>query len=149
MRRHVLVALVVGLFVAADKPKNENLVKKEMKKLEGTWEVVTLQEAGDKVPAKKTKKMVMILAGDRLKIKITGEETHREYKFILNPSTEPKRIDLTLVGEPDVTEKDRRSWGIYLLKDDTLKVCLTRGKKRPTQFTPNEEVLMVLKRQKK
>ncbi len=51
MRTRMALILVVGLLLAAD-PKNDP-IKEELKKLQGTWEVSSVEANGDKVPTRK------------------------------------------------------------------------------------------------
>jgi uncharacterized protein (TIGR03067 family) len=105
-----------------------------------------MEEEGKKVPGKEIKAGIveMVFAGDKLTLPIKGELKEVGYK--LDPARKPKQIDL-LFG------KGKTAKGIYLLKGDTLKLCVEKepGGERPGNFASTAgttRVLTVLKRKK-
>jgi uncharacterized protein (TIGR03067 family) len=68
--------------------------------------------------------------------------------FTLDPTKNPKWIDVTYT---DGERKGESSLGIYELKDDSLKICMSRSTTRPMEFETKAESqrhMMVLKREK-
>ena len=63
MRLHTLMALTVGLLVAADAPKDE-AAKKDLEKLQGTWALVSAERDGKRLPDAEVKKTKITFAGD-------------------------------------------------------------------------------------
>ena len=132
------LVLAAGLVVAADGRK-QGAISKEAEKLEGVWSVVK----GDRL--RKGEKWVIgqgqIREGD-------GDKFYRFYR--LDPQASPKRIDVTIMAQPDGLPVVILQ-GIYALKDDELKVYFAPlGGERPAAFPekagPGQ--VLVLKRQK-
>lgn len=73
MKLHTLMVLTVGFLIAADAPKDE-AAKKELKKLEGTYVMVSGEEKGEKLPEQAIKNGRMTIAGDKHTVKV-GDET--------------------------------------------------------------------------
>lgn len=153
MNMRMGTVLIVGLLLGADTPKDDT-VKTETNKLQGSWSVVSAERDGMKAPEDEIKKTTLVIKGDKLIALKTEnspkpEEKTTEMTFTLDPTKNPKWIDVTYTsGE----RKDESSQGIYELKDDTLKICMSRAATRPTEFETKPESqrhLMVLKREKK
>jgi uncharacterized protein (TIGR03067 family) len=147
----LLITAVAGtaVGVAAFQPKSPAAAaakpKTDKDNLQGTWIPVSAEEAGTKVPKEKIKdrNFEMVISGDKITLPIKDES--KEVRFKLDPSKKPKHIDL-LMG------KDKTAKGIYLLKGDTLKLCVEKepDSDRPTKFSTEgtTHVLIVLKRKK-
>jgi uncharacterized protein (TIGR03067 family) len=142
----------VVLLLGADTQKDD-AVKTETNKLQGTWRVVEAERDGVKAPGDETKKITLVIKGDKLTAKRTEnagkpEEKNYEMSFTLDPTKNPKWIDVTYT---DGERKGESSLGIYELKDDSLKICMSRGTTRPMEFETKAESqrhMMVLKREK-
>ncbi len=135
---------VVILIAAAD--ATEEMSKKEMAKLQGAWSAVSDEREGMKAPDERVKMVKITIQGDKL-IAHDGNNT-LEMKYILDPSKNPKTIDITYL---DGELKGESSQGIYALDGDTLKICMHRGTNRPTEFETkpdSQRHLLVLKREK-
>jgi uncharacterized protein (TIGR03067 family) len=109
--------------------------------LKDTWEVVSTTFDGKEVPsAGRT-----LVFGDREFTAYVGAKKSRTLTFTLDPTTDPKRIDLERAG----TEK---TFGIYTLDKDQLKICYGEpGAQRPKAFESkagDRVFLLVLKRVK-
>ena len=154
MRKHALFALGVTLLLAMTGALNANdakeeAIKKDRKRYEGTWQVVSLEVDGNKV-AEDAKKITVINEADgRWAIEVEGKVIARGTSEI-DPTKKPKAVDLT------VTEGDGKGQihlGTYEFKGDTRKVCLApAGKDRPAEFSSKAgsgHILVVLKRVKK
>jgi uncharacterized protein (TIGR03067 family) len=146
VRSSPLVGLAVlllcggGLLVAEGEPKKD-AVKEDMKKLQGTWMYVSAEKLGKPLTIDKEKRLV--ITGDHLRVQ--GSKMPREATFRLNPTTNPKHIDLTF----KVKGREEAQHAIYEIKGETLKVCSAGPKgKRPPDFDSKYGVLLVLKRVK-
>jgi uncharacterized protein (TIGR03067 family) len=100
-----------------------------------------------KIPEQTIKAARLIIKGREFTMKDPAA-TYRGH-LTLDPTKEPKTIDLKFTEGP---EKGNTSYGIYELKGDDLKLCLTiAGKNRPTSFAAAPKgghALEVLKREK-
>jgi uncharacterized protein (TIGR03067 family) len=136
---------VVILIAAAD--ATEEATKKELAKFKGTWNAVSDEREGMKAPETEVKKVKVTFQEDKL-IARQGDKTF-EMKYTLDPSKNPKTIDVTYL---DGELKGESSQGIYSLDGDTLKICMHRGTNRPTEFETkpdSQRHLLVLKREKR
>src|SRR5260370_21353555 len=146
MMIRLLGVAAAGLLLAAPAPA-EDLNKKDLEKLQGTWKVVSAVEWGDAVPADKVGDIRLTIDGD--KVATTGGPGKDAKATIkLDASKSPPAIDVT----PD--DKDAPTMlGVYQLDGDTLKIALNRkGKDRPAEVASKADSgvgLMVLKREKK
>jgi uncharacterized protein (TIGR03067 family) len=119
--------------------------KDELKKLEGTWDVVALEVAGKEVPKGKgaPEKLVVrggTMAGFGPEIKLTTDATKK-----------PKWLNMTFTRDG----MDRTVNAIYELTGDELKICLPMapakgsGKffenKRPADFEIKDKPEMLIR----
>jgi uncharacterized protein (TIGR03067 family) len=127
MKRAILV-VAAGLLLAADKP-GRNAAKEEAKKLQGAWDVVSLDFAGKKVPRGELPITGIVIKGDQLRMKLKGPGRD-QWTFKLVPGKNPKWIDLTPKGE-----KVPPLPCIYDLKGTELRLCmpLTGTKEKPKE----------------
>jgi uncharacterized protein (TIGR03067 family) len=156
MRRLALVPLGVGLvfvgvgaLLAADEAKDE-AIKKDRKKYEGTWQVVSLEVDGNKAAEEDAQKITVINEADgKWAIEVEGKVVARGTS-VIDPTKKPRTVDLTATeGE----SSGKTALGIYEFGDDTRTVCLAQvGKERPTEFAApsgSGHILAVLRRVKK
>jgi uncharacterized protein (TIGR03067 family) len=127
--------------VAADDKKPD--AKADATALKGTWEVVSSQFDGNDLPtAGRT-----LVFGDKEFTAYVGDKKGRTLTLALEPTTNPKRIDLDKGG------KDGKAFGIYALEKDELKICYGEpGAERPRAFESkagSRVFLLVLKRVQK
>ena len=144
MRLHVLLVLAVGLLLAAD--AKEDAAKKELKKLEGTWQVVSMEMDGQKQSEDDAKQFKVIIKENKYTLKM-GDNAINQGTFTIDATKKPKTIDI----KP--TEGDNAGQtmlGIYEQDGDTQKTCYAQpDKKRPTKFSSDDgQTLIVQKRQK-
>jgi uncharacterized protein (TIGR03067 family) len=146
MQARVLAAVAVGLVIGVGGVGGTQ-AKDDPEKIQGTWEVVSVEDNGRKAPDDKIKDAQFIIAKDKLTV-VHGDKMKEIGTFKLDPSKKPGWIDMTESG-------GKTMLGIYELKGDTLKMCFNEkaGGERPTQFvsmadSPND-LLFVLKREKK
>jgi uncharacterized protein (TIGR03067 family) len=137
MTSRVLVLLALAVPVWADDKKAGDAAA-----LKGTWEVVSAAYDGKEAP----KAGRALVFGDGEFTAYVGNTKGRTLQFTLDPTADPKRIDLDKGG------KDGKASGIYVLEKDELKICYGEpGAERPKAFEskPGDKVfLLVLKRAK-
>jgi uncharacterized protein (TIGR03067 family) len=142
MRAQLWVALAVGLLVAADAPKDDAATK-ELKKLDGTWKLVSGEADGQVFGDDDLKGASLVMNGNKHMAKVADQTFDGTHK--VDPTKKPKTIDST--------DGDNTMLGIYRLDGDELTICVAgAGKDRPTEFTGKAgsgQVLLVWKRAKK
>lgn len=152
-------ALVTAFFIFAAFPlagqAQEGQVhdaKKELEKLQGTWELVEVIHSGRVVPKEGLVGGKVVFSGDQMTLTESAKDTEpRKFKVVLKPDLNPKGIDtIALNRDNDNTV----SPGIYRLEGDTLKMCspnVKELKERPTEFKSDKGskvVVLTLKRVK-
>ncbi len=141
------LVLAVGGLVAADAQED---AKKDLKKMQGTWLLVSGERDGKKFTEEEIKQSKLIIKGNTYSIPKREVGTSQEGTFKIDPSKTPKETDSTTGSGPD---KGIVWLGIYELEDDTHKVCLAPpGKDRPKEFSAKSgsgHILQVWKRAKK
>jgi uncharacterized protein (TIGR03067 family) len=126
--------------------------KKELKKFQGDWQVISAEEDTKPVPDEVVQNLKLVIKGDRLALKGVENLIQKfgKIKLVVDPSTTPKIIDFKIEAG---SEKDSTFEGIYEFKDDRLKICAsTVSGNRPSGFETKEassRILFVLKREKK
>jgi uncharacterized protein (TIGR03067 family) len=145
-----LVPAAVGLLAAAsaDDTRDE-AVKKELKRLEGTWVVVSVVFDGlPSPPEEALKDQAIVRKGEKETTTLKGKETGKGTVKV-DPTKKPAEIDYTFDGGPNDGKTLR---GIYKVEGDTMTVCYgPLGKDRPTEFESKKGSgvgLVVHKRQK-
>jgi uncharacterized protein (TIGR03067 family) len=147
MKVPAVLALTVGLVAAGGGSKGDP-VKKDMRKLQGTWKVVSVEMDGKKQSDEKLKSATMTVEGNKYLVEVGGK-TVEQGTFKIDPAKTPKTIDVTATQGKG---KGNTYHGIYEIKGDTAKDCFAQeGKERPTEFKTRAGsgwVLRVYKRQK-
>lgn len=144
---HARLLFVVSMQIAADQPSDDG-IKKEMKKLDGTWVVQSVVRDPREKGEGEGKDLRIIVSGFKVVVKAAGEDkTLGKAVIKIDPTKKPKTIDITGEGEMETVR------GIYELERETLRVCWGPSEKmeRPTQFTSKPgsgQCLVVLKRGK-
>ncbi len=139
--------LTAATMATADDAKDE-AVKKDRKRIEGTWRVVALEVNGNKATAVDAKKLTVVNAADGTwSLRSEGNEISKGTSTI-DPTKTPKTLDFTPTeGEG----KGNQYLGIYELGEKTRKMCFAPpGKERPTGFTStpgSEHVLVTFERE--
>jgi uncharacterized protein (TIGR03067 family) len=129
MKVQVVLVLVVGLLVGAD--KNEDKVKKELEKFQGEWVPVLAEINGTAVPYEGLKVVKVTVKGDQVTMK-EGDQT-AQATITLDPTEKPRRIDSTSKYSKG---KEIKTTGIYEFDGGKLKVCYTlAGGQRPKEFS--------------
>jgi uncharacterized protein (TIGR03067 family) len=142
--------IVVGLMFATD--SKDDAAKQERAKLQGVWAVVAIETDGNRAaPARAMKWTIKDNHITQSIVNVAGAV--REFSFDLDPSTDPKMLDLTY---EDSARKGEKIEGIYELKDDELRICLNFAPKaaprqRPTEFETKSNTnfsLRIMRREK-
>lgn len=119
--------VVVGFVLMAGTPKSE-LIKKDLEKFQGTWQLISAETDGKKAPEEQVSKIKVVIKGNKHTVLFGDKVAVKEIPFQIDPTKNPKNVDDTL---PD----GRMIHGIYELDGDTLKSCVAQvGKPRPTEF---------------
>jgi uncharacterized protein (TIGR03067 family) len=145
MKLHALAILGIGLLLGADKPAND-AVQKELKKLEGEWQTLSVERDGTKLPSANFDDERVIIKGNQLTVTKRGKFMQRA-TLTVDPTANPKTYVKTVT---EGINKGMKSHAIYEVDGDTLRECRTSADKDlPKEFTSqNGATLFVSKRVK-
>jgi uncharacterized protein (TIGR03067 family) len=122
--------VVLGLLLAAEGKED----KAELKKFEGTWQLVSEVMDGKEQPADYVKRIHWIFddkghwkVEDGGKVTFTGDMT-------VHPDKDPKAADSKLTNEGE--HKGKMVRAIYEMDGDTLKQCWVVEGERPRKLDP-------------
>jgi uncharacterized protein (TIGR03067 family) len=134
VRTQVLAFVAAGWLLAGSGPPapagdaKADAVKKELAKLEGTWQLVSAETDGKKAPDEQVKQIKVVIKGDHHTVWFGDKALAKNVRFQIDPTQKPKTVDDTL-------DDGRMIHGIYELNGDTLRSCVAAvGKDRPTEF---------------
>lgn len=138
---------------AADPPK-EDATKDDVKKLQGTWQVIKwVNDCEKPAPAEELKGFTFEFKGDKVSLRSDMDPIAKPAKYTLKATKNPKFFDFQMEGTNPLPPL---APGIYKLDGDELSICLVavtesdKASIRPTEFKPSKNnVLFVLKRVKK
>ena len=137
--RITLFTFVVGLLPSGSR---EELAKKDLDKLQGTYIMAALEVDGKLVGEKRLEGTTLTIKGDKYIVKTKNVTT--ETVLRLDPTKDPKEVDMVFV---EGANKDKAGKGIYKIEGDTFKLCraLELDKDRPREFGtwPNSGVFLV------
>jgi uncharacterized protein (TIGR03067 family) len=150
--QRVFCVLVLWVLACSQDQADDDAMKQELAKLEGTWTVVKMEANGKSLLEKdKPEPKLVIKDGKVTADAKQAPKDAAELAKILDPSTKPKTITLSLEGKI-------KFYGIYEVNGDELRVCgegvdTAQEKnpegRRPKAFDSNEGLLIVFKREKK
>jgi uncharacterized protein (TIGR03067 family) len=127
--RVVLGLLAAGLCTAGT--VDDDAVKNELKRHQGTWVAKSSTFDGQKAPEDVVRSIKRIVTEDQ----VVWERDRKRFagtKVVLDPSAEPKKIDVIPDGG---RKRGEHILGIYKLDRDTLTICMAAaGQPRPTEF---------------
>jgi uncharacterized protein (TIGR03067 family) len=127
----VPIFVLAGPLSAAEASK-EDAIRKDLEKMQGTWCLVSLEEAGTKATAAQLKEFQVTIAGDRFTF-TDGRETDKGF-YKLDPARTLRAMDIVLDAGPN---KGKTRLAIYEFDGDTFKVAVAEpGVARPAGFTP-------------
>ena len=146
MRYSLFSLLIVGLLLtatsSADDAKDE-AIRKDRKRIQGTWQVTALTINGNKAKDEDAKKITVINGDDGTwSVRSEGKEISKGTSTF-DPTKKPKTIDFT---PTDGGGKGDQFLGIYQLGKNARKLCFApAGKDRPTEFssTPENQHILV------
>jgi uncharacterized protein (TIGR03067 family) len=133
------VGLIFGLALADDA---DDAVKKDRKKIEGTWRATSVEIGGMKMSEDDAKKITVVNRADGSWTLLSEDKEVGKGTSTIDPSKKPKTIDLEMTSDGTTNTH----LGIYELGDKTRKLCFAPpGKPRPTEFTSGSgsEVILV------
>lgn len=145
-----LTALSLVVATADDLPKLSEDGQKELKKFEGKWKPEKLVVDGKEEQPPEGDEMLLAFKERKM---LVGDKEFFDVAA-LDPSTDPKIIDLKALADMGPVTKDTVYEGIYKLDGDTLTIALHfgGGKKRPEKLESVKDsgvVVVTLKREKK
>ncbi len=149
MDSRLLLALGAGLLFAAQLPAQD--AKTEQKRIQGEWELVSLERDGTKASEKVVKSFRRKIDGNKYTVTIQkgGDTQTVTGTFRLDPTKKPKAIDVRTM----VNGEEKMVLGIYELKGDTQRICMGPvDGPRPTEFSTDDSsgrTMMVWRRVKK
>jgi uncharacterized protein (TIGR03067 family) len=124
----VIAALLNWSVLAAPRQKPDVKPEAELKKMQGPWTYQSQTIGGRELTQVRLKDIWMEIDGD-LMTKAGGGK----YKIKLDPTTDPKSIDLVSHEHP--SGKTFIHKGIYEWDGETLRICLDNSaKERPKEF---------------
>jgi uncharacterized protein (TIGR03067 family) len=142
------MVLAVGLLLAAGAPNKDDLAKKDLDALKGTWKAVGGEEDGKAVPEEDAKKFKLVVDGDKYTFTVEGV-SEEQGTLKVDPGQKPKAIDVMIMSGDD---KGKEQHGLYDVEGDTLKLCFSPpGGERPKALAGKEgtmATLFIFKRQK-
>jgi uncharacterized protein (TIGR03067 family) len=142
MGKCIILSLTI-LSVAAE--PGDDATKAELKKFDGTWQLVSSVKDGRETPPEIVKKIRVVIQGGKHSVYIGDDVAAKEIPFTIDLTKDPKQVVDTL---PD----GRQIRSIYKLEDDMLTSCVAEaGKDHPKEFAANPgtgHTLRVFKRVK-
>ncbi len=148
MSRSILFLFVTAL-LAAD--AQDDALKKEVEKFQGSWTAIAIEENGEALPAEQIKRAQekITFTGDKY-VQTAGGKIVEAGTQKLDPTKKPKTMDISVT---DGDEKGKTQLAIYEIEGETLKICAGRhgSTERPKEFSTKSGggvVLIVLKKDK-
>jgi uncharacterized protein (TIGR03067 family) len=139
---------LLALFLASGAAAQPADVRSDLKKMEGTWSIASLERDGEVLDPSKFRDQLVTIQGDRYVVKKGGMAVESGL-YRLDPRQSPKAMEIRPTSGPYA---GRVLLGIYQITEDERAVCYSLpGKPRPKVFktTPNGgEILVIYKRVK-
>src|SRR3984893_12849202 len=141
--RTISLGLLAASLLMVPVASGQEISKRELVKLQGTWTFDSYEENGKQTPAADLKEKRIFFGANQFIIK-NGEELLQVGSLKLDPIDGHRDIDATVVAGPN---KGNTMRGIYFLKDDVFKVCIDpEGNERPKEFktTPDSGLYLAV-----
>jgi uncharacterized protein (TIGR03067 family) len=128
-----VLALFLGGGVGGADDK-EDAAKKELKAMEGNWQVVREEQGGRPTPKPVIQNLRIVVEGNAMAWYIGNPKPPQTADFKVDPTNDPRTIDAEITKGSFIGKK---MLGIYKLDGDTLEICWGEpgNEKRPTKFT--------------
>ena len=137
----ILPALAMLVVSGAAATARADAKDDELKKMKGTWTIVTATKDGEPMPENEMKDAKFVFEGDTISM-VKGEKKDPVTVKSIDATKSPAWIDLQ---PPEGNEKIE---GLYKLDGDTLEMCFKKSG-RPAEISQAKDVVyMKLKRQK-
>jgi uncharacterized protein (TIGR03067 family) len=133
-----VILLTAGAFAGAP--------AEDKKSIQGTWTIVYGFFEGKRMPAEEIKNVELVIGAEKIVGRQKGKDegNDNEWSFKLDPSKKPKTIDLVIKsfkvkpGGQAVELVTQKMIGIYELKDNELRIALSKG--IPLKKDPKEQL---------
>ena len=153
-RYAVAVLAIVSLFAAVRSPAaddaNDEAVAKDLRAFKGTWRLSSKEVDGKKFSEEEIKDVIATNDGSGNISVRRGDKEINEGTVKLDPTKEPKTVDVTFTGGE---RQGQKVLGIYEIESNFFRVCVARaGDERPSEFSAKAgsgHTLIVYKREKK
>jgi uncharacterized protein (TIGR03067 family) len=115
--------------VKADSKDKDEAIQKEMAKLEGSWQLISAETDGEKLPEERAKQIRVVIDKGKHTVYVNDKPIDEGVAFRIDPTKTPREVDDTL-------KDGKKIRGIYELEGDTLRSCVAAaGEERPTKFS--------------
>jgi uncharacterized protein (TIGR03067 family) len=127
----ILVVLSGASIGAGD---DKDAAKKELKALEGNWQLVRQEERGSLTPKPVVSRLRIVIEDGQMSWYIGNPAPNQTADLKVDATQNPKTIDAEVTRG---SAKDKIMLGIYKLDKDTLEICWNEAgnEKRPKKFT--------------
>jgi uncharacterized protein (TIGR03067 family) len=127
------LALFLGAGLGSGDDK-EDAAKKELKALEGNWQLIRQEEWGSLTPKTVVARLRIVIEGNQMSWYIGNPAANQTADLSVDPTKNPRTIDAEITSN---SAKDQKMLGIYRLQKNTLEICwgAAGSGKRPTKFT--------------
>jgi uncharacterized protein (TIGR03067 family) len=147
--RPLMFAALTLIFVpwseAGDPKPKKNMaenVTKELKRLEGTWEMVSSVVDGKTVTPPEAERGKVVFQADGSFTAEVGGKVVRAGTMVVDPDKTPKAVDIIIKAG---TLKGKATHAIYALEGDELRMALPGpGRPRPTAFSTEGDPYLVI-----
>jgi uncharacterized protein (TIGR03067 family) len=123
--------VVLGMGVACAGQPDEEAVRREHQRLEGTWRVVGAEVEGTAIPPREYRDLSLTFKDGKFTAR-RGEEEPQQGAYAIDPGKNPREMDITRSNGP---ARGQKQLAIYQRTGNLLKICSCEsGTERPTSF---------------